>query len=77
MSKNYQIQLGRLFQFELPKSIKQAKKLSPETYLLPGDKEGVKASCQSEPDLELCIPSYRKPQARNQRLPTTLKGTRP
>lgn len=31
--------LRRLFQFELPKSIKQAKKLSPETYLLTGDTE--------------------------------------
>lgn len=52
--------LGRLFQFELPKSIKQAKKLSPETYLLTGDKEGVKASCESEPDLELCIAFLQK-----------------
>lgn len=50
--------LGKPFQFEFLKSIKkEAKKLSPETYLLTGDKEGVKASCESESDLELCIPS--------------------
>lgn len=52
--------LGRLFQFEFPKSIKSKLKNYAKTYLLTGDKERVKASYESEPDLELCIASSQK-----------------
>lgn len=52
-----------IFQFELSKNIKQAKKLNPKlTYLQVLTEVGKASHSQREPDSESCVASpYRKP----------------